>query len=260
MFCTLLHLGRLFMVLKLLFYLLGNFSFPVSAPSYILFYLSGFFFFLVGVGRNGEKWGERKPRELIHCLTSHMSAVARLDQNWDEAEALMWAAGTQLPEHHLLSPWGGINRKLESEAGPRLLTHTIWPVYSMEISTSNFHLLVHSPEACNSQGWTRLKQEPGTPCILPSWMIETQVFAGSWMRSGGTRTISSTLMRDVGVLIGGLACCTMPAPSWHLNYEDKYLPLLLSSLTDTVSAVACFTYCFQICASRPILKNVSFGY
>lgn len=31
------------------------------------------------------------------------------------------------------------------------------------------HPLVHSPDALNSQGWTRAKLEPGTPCLLGMW-------------------------------------------------------------------------------------------
>lgn len=38
------------------------------------------------------------------------------------------------------------------------------PAMYMQLNRSAFHLLVHSSSnACKSQGWIRLKQEPGTP-------------------------------------------------------------------------------------------------
>uniref|UniRef100_G1U7H2 Potassium voltage-gated channel subfamily C member 1 n=1 Tax=Oryctolagus cuniculus TaxID=9986 RepID=G1U7H2_RABIT len=46
-----------------------------------------------------------------------------------------------------------------------------------ERERASFHLLVHSPDGCNSQGWARLKPESGTPSRSPTWAAGTHYVA-----------------------------------------------------------------------------------
>lgn len=54
----------------------------------------------------------------------------------------------------------------------------IWKAENREEEKQNFHLLVHSPDACNSQGYTRLKS--GARNSYLSQIIHFKLLALSW--------------------------------------------------------------------------------
>lgn len=97
----------------------------------------------------------------------------------------------------------------------------------IKVSRESFHLLVHSPNTCNSQGWGRPK--PGAPSCM--WMTGTQVLgpsaafpstlAGSWIGSGVAKTQTCTPVWDEGGTNSILNCCARMLVPVVINLYKK---------------------------------------